>query len=207
MAEKQDSVITQNKNDILILSKPYRFEGVEYHEIDLRGLDKLTIQDAIDIQKKFLNQQEVAGLVVTETTTAFAMELASRATGLPIEFFKLLPRNAGRKVKGIVQQHLHSNTTWDNGVLRLETPHEFQGETYQEIDLSGIADLTVLQESSAENMMTQAGFIVTENTFNYLYACIIASMATNKPKTLFTSLPLCELLSLKNAVNDTGFFE
>lgn len=32
------------------LTKPYVFEGKEYEEIDLSGLEKLTIRDAIDTQ-------------------------------------------------------------------------------------------------------------------------------------------------------------
>ena len=36
--------------DIIKLAKPYVFEGTEYGEIDLNGLDKLTVQDAIDAQ-------------------------------------------------------------------------------------------------------------------------------------------------------------
>ena len=48
--------------------------------------------------------------------------------------------------------------------------------------------------------------MVTENATNYLYACVIASMATGIPEDFFTSLPLYELLKLKNAVNDGDFF-
>lgn len=46
---------------------------------------------------------------------------------------------------------------------------------------------------------------MTENGTNYLYACVIASMATGIPEDFFTSLPLYELLKLKNAVNDADF--
>ena len=49
--------------------------------------------------------------------------------------------------------------------------------------------------------------MVTENGTNYLYACVIASMATGIPEDFFTGLPMCELLKLKNAVNDADFFE
>ena len=64
-----------------------------------------------------------------------------------------------------------------------------------------------MTESAAENMIAREGFLVTETSFNYLYACCLAGMATGKPKEFFTSLPLKELLKLKNAVNDAGFFE
>ena len=48
---------------------------------------------------------------------------------------------------------------------------------------------------------------VTETSFNYLFACILASMATGLPEEFFTGLPLREVLKLKNAVNDADFFE
>ena len=48
--------------------------------------------------------------------------------------------------------------------------------------------------------------MVTENATNYLYACVIASMATGIPEDFFTSLPLYDLLKLKHAVNDGDVF-
>ena len=58
----------------------------------------------------------------------------------------------------------------------------------------------------ATELLAREGFVVTENATNYLYACVIASMATGIPEDFFTSLPLHELLKLKNAVNDGDFF-
>lgn len=52
------------------LEKPYVFENTEYQEIDLTGLEKLTIQDAIDAQRQLFGEQEVAAAVLCETTTA-----------------------------------------------------------------------------------------------------------------------------------------
>ena len=74
------------------------------------------------------------------------------------------------------------------------------------MDLNGIADLNSMNESEAENRLARAGFMVTETSFNYLFACILASMATGLPEEFFTGLPLREVLKLKNAVNDSGFF-
>ena len=91
--------------------------------------------------------------------------------------------------------------------VKLEKPYTFEGTEDGEIDLNGIADLNSLNESEAENRLAREGFVVTENSTNYLYACVIASMATGIPEDFFTGLPLCELLKLKNAVNDEDFFE
>ncbi len=68
-----------------------------------------------------------------------------------------------------------------------------------------MADLNTLNESEAENRMAREGFVVTETSFNYLFACILASMATGLPEEFFTGLPLREVLKLKNAVNDADF--
>ena len=188
------------------LGKPYVFEGKEYGEVDLTGLNKLTIKDAIDTQRQLFGEQEVAAAVLCETTTAFARSIAAKATGLPIEFFKLMPRGAAKRVAAEVRGYLNVDSGTEHHVMRLEQTHYIEGKGYQEIDLSGIADLNSLNESEAENRLAREGFVVTENSTNYLYACVIASMATGIPEDFFTGLPLYEVLKLKNAVNDPDFF-
>lgn len=133
--------------------------------------------------------------------------MAAKATGLPIEFFKLMPRGAFRRVAGMVRRYMNADDETKNHVMQLGKPHSYKGKEYREIDLNGVADLNTLNESEAENRMAREGFAVTENGTNYLYACVIASMATGIPEDFFTSLPLYELLKLKNAVNDADFFE
>ena len=201
-----EAAAENSEKRVVELNKPYVFEGKEYPEIDLSGLDKLTIQDAIDAQRQLFGEQEVAAAVLCETTTAFARTIAAKATEQPIEFFKLMPRGVSRRVAATVRGYLNVDSTTKNHVMRLVKPCIYKGKTYQDIDLNGIADLNSLNESEAENRMAREGFVVTENATNYLYACVIASMATGIPEEFFTSLPLYELLKLKNAVNDADFF-
>lgn len=194
--------------NIVKLGKPYQFEGKEYTEIDFSGLEKLTVQDAIDAQLRLFSEGEMAPSALCETTTAFTRELAAKASELPIEFFKLMPRGTFRYVTGAVRTYLNVELRTENHVMRLEKPCYYKGKEYTEIDLNGVADLNTLHESEAENRMVRAGFvIVTDNSTNYLYCCVIASMATGIPEEFFTSLPLNEVLKLKGAVNDAGFFE
>ena len=149
---------------------------------------------------------EAAASVLCETTTAFARAMAVKATGMPIEFFKLMPRGAFKRVAGAVRRHLNVESRTENHVMRLEQPRHYKGKEYRDIDLNGVADLNTLNESEAENRMAREGFVVTENSTNYLYSCVIAAMATGIPEEFFTTLPLYELLKLKNAVNDADFF-
>ena len=197
----------QEERRVVDLGKPYKFEDTEYTEIDLTGLDKLTVKDAIDIQRQLFNEREVAAAMLTETTTAFARAVAAKATELPIEVFKLMPRGASRRVAAVVRGYLNVEAATENHVMQLAKPYHFKGKTYTEVDLNGIADLNSMNESEAENRLTRAGFVVTETSYNFLYPCILASMATGLPEEFFTGLPLYETLKLKNAVNDSGFFE
>ena len=191
---------------VIVLKKPHTWERKEFTEIDLGGLEGMTIQNAIDAQMDLFGQQEVASSLLCETTSAFAMEIAAKATGLPIEFFKLMPIGAGRKVKRAVQEHMRKSGN-EGTVMRLKKPYCFKGTTYTEFDFAPIADMNMMQEKAAENIMAMEGVIITENSFNYLYACAIAGMAMEQPKELFTGLPLSELLNLKEAVNNSDFFE
>lgn len=192
---------------IVEFKKPYIFEGKEYTEVDLSGLEGLTVKDAIDTQRQLFNQQEVAASMLTETTTAFARALAVKATGRPVEFFQQMPRGASKLICRAVREYMNVENNTENHVMRLEKPYFFDGKEYREIDLNGIADLSSMHDSAAENRMAREGFMVTETSFNYLYACVIASMAVKLPEEFFTGLPLYETVKLKNAVNDGGFFE
>lgn len=195
------------KEITISLNKPYLFEGEEYSEIDLSGIQNLTIADAIDAQRELFGEQEVAASILCETTTAFARSMAAKATGKPIEFFKLMPRGVMKRVAAQVRSCLNGEQETKDHVMVLEGPRAYKGQTITAIDLAGVADLNSMNESEAENRMAREGFVITENSSNYLYACIIAAMATGMEEKFFKELPLCELLKLKNAVNDAGFFE
>lgn len=198
---------TEERRHVVAFKRPYVFEQKEYTEVDLSGLEGLTVKDAIDVQRQLFNQQEVAASLLTETTTAFARALAVKATGKPVEFFQQMPRGASRLVRRAVQEYMNVENSTENHVMSLEKPYSFDGKEYKEIDLNGIADLSSMHDSAAENRMAREGFMVTETSFNYLYACVIASMAAKLPEDFFTGLPLYETVKLKNAVNDGGFFE
>ena len=94
----------------------------------------------------------------------------------------------------------------ENHVMVFDRPYVFQEKEYTQIDLSGVAGLNAMHMTEAENRMSQAGFFIMENSFNYLYACIIAGMAVKLPEKFFLGLPVRELLKLKAAVNDEDFF-
>lgn len=61
-------------DNIVKFDKPYKFEGKEYDSLDLSGMEKMTVQDLIDIQKSIGN--ETAAMYAMEMTTSFAQEMA-----------------------------------------------------------------------------------------------------------------------------------
>ena len=136
----------QERRHVVTFKRPYLFERKEYAEVDLSGLDELTVKDAIEVQRQLFGQQEVAASLLTETTTAFAQALAVRASGKPVEFFKLMKKPFYRPVFRYVREYVMSvEQGVENHVMRLEKPCFFEGKEYREIDLNGVADLNSMQ--------------------------------------------------------------
>lgn len=195
-------------------AKPYKFEGAEYDSVDLSGMDNLKVQDMIDIQTAIAD--ETAALAAMEATTSFAQEMAAKATGKPIEFFKLMPRAKIKPVQTAILMKLNKKQKPENlkaHVLKFESSYtydgskqELKGQTFDSVDLSGVGELNAMNESMAENRMVAAGFMPINTGRNYLYVSTIASMGTGYPVDFFTGLPLCEATKLRDAV-DESFFE
>lgn len=205
--------------NIVKFDKPYKFEGKEYDSLDLSGMAKMTVQDLVDVQKKLSG--ELASLAAMEATTSFAQEMAVKATGKPVEFFKLMPRGKIKLVQAAVLKAMDSSQKAEevkaqlkSHALKFAAPYtyegsekgELKGRTFEGIDLSGVGELNTMSESTAENRLVAAGFNPVNTGRNYLYCCIIASMGTGYPVDFFAGLPLCEAVKLRDAV-DADFFE
>lgn len=79
---------------------PYSFEGKEYTQIDLIGLESLTAKDLIDAEKQFAASGQVAA--INEMNIGYACIVAAKASQQPVEFFEKLPANEAIKVKNAV---------------------------------------------------------------------------------------------------------
>lgn len=205
--------------NIVKFDKPYKFEGKEYDSLDLSGMAKMTVQDLIDVQKNIGN--EMVAMSVMEMSTAFAQEMAVKATGKPVEFFKLMPRGKIKKVQAAIIKSMDNSEKADeikkqleSHALKFAAPYtyegsekaELKGQTFDGVDLSGVGELNTMSESTAENRMVAGGFALVNTHRNYLYCCIIASMGTGYPVDFFAGLPLSEAVKLRDAVN-ADFFE
>lgn len=90
---------------IVKFNKPYRFEGKEYTELDLSGMEDMTGADMIAVNK--IMQRTSAGIdVMPEVSVEYAFHFAARAAKLPVEFFTNLPPKESMKVKNRVMGFL-----------------------------------------------------------------------------------------------------
>lgn len=92
-------------NMVIKFKKPYHFEGKEYTEVDLSGMDDLTGADMIAVNK--IMSRGSAGIdVMPEVSVEYAFYLAARAAKLPVEFFMNLSPRESMKVKNRVMGFL-----------------------------------------------------------------------------------------------------
>ena len=92
---------------IVKFRKPYNFEGEIFKELDLRGLENIRGRDLTAIEKAF-NKTGISSFV-PESTTTYAKIVATKATGLPAEFFEDLPAAEVEKIKNAVVGFLYPN--------------------------------------------------------------------------------------------------
>lgn len=103
--ESSSPAVIEEDNLVIKFKKPFFFEGKEYTELDLSGLDNLTASDMIAVNKYM--QRSSSGIdVMPEVSLEYACMLASKAAKLPIEFFTQLPPKEAMKVKNRVMGFL-----------------------------------------------------------------------------------------------------
>ena len=89
-------------------------------------------------------------------------------------------------------------------LIKFRKPFIFEDETYKEIDLSGLEDLSAKYMIQAQRTMERSGSINVLPEMSLEYACIFASKATKIPVEFFQALPPKEAIKVKNKV--TNFF-
>jgi hypothetical protein len=85
--------------------KPYSFEGAEFTEVDLSGLESLTAKDLMEADKQFTATGQVAA--VNEMSLGYACIIAARVSKKPVEFFENLPAQEAIKVKNTVSSFFY----------------------------------------------------------------------------------------------------
>ena len=85
---------------LLKFNRSYNFEGTEYTEVDLSGLEDITAADMIRAQRTMTGSGNVE--IIPEMTIQYACIMASEVSGKPIEFFNSLPAKEAIKLKNIV---------------------------------------------------------------------------------------------------------
>lgn len=89
-------------------------------------------------------------------------------------------------------------------LIKFRKPFPWEDETYTEIDMSGLEDMSARDMIQAQRIMERSGSINVLPEMSLEYACIFASKATKMPVEFFQALPPKEAIKVKNKV--TNFF-
>lgn len=198
-----------NKKLVIEPKKPYVFEDEEYETIDLSGLEKLTMQDAIEAQKNVVGTGEDSVILYApEASQAFIDEMAAAATKKPVEFFNGMSIGLSDKVRTAVQSVFSADgEKAKDRIVKLDKPYTYGGETVSAIDLSGVEELTSKDVSGAENEVLKTGIYSANMKNFFVYSCALAARATGKPIEFFENMPLTDAVKVRSTVNSASFFE
>lgn len=86
-------------------------------------------------------------------------------------------------------------------LVKFSRPYTFEGETYTEIDLSGLENVTAGDIIKVNRQLKKVNEMVPE--LSTQFACYMAARVSHKPVEFFTRLPARDGMKVKNVV--TGF--
>lgn len=85
-------------------------------------------------------------------------------------------------------------------VIKLDKPFKFETESYDEIDLSKLEDLTTEDLITAERIYHKSGGTAFNPETTLFYCIVVAHLASDKPIEFFTTLPGKEAAKIKKEV-------
>lgn len=89
-------------------------------------------------------------------------------------------------------------------IVVFKKPFTYEGETYKQVDLTGVENMTGAQLCAAQRMYAKTGSVAMSPELDPNYSCIVAHMVTKLPVEFFKALPAKELGKIKRAIS--GFF-
>lgn len=107
-AGTEDADDTEPEDLVLRFAKPYKFNGVEYKEVDLSGLEDVTAGVLESVGKIVAKKNPGMNPALQEMSLTFCIYLAQRVAKLPLEFFTGLPSKEGIKLKALVTNFLYA---------------------------------------------------------------------------------------------------
>lgn len=93
----------------------------------------------------------------------------------------------------------------EDKILKLSKPYAFEEHTYQELDFSGLDDITVEDMIQATDFLTNNNRVSVIQESDLQYCLYIASNATKIPYEFFMKLRPRDAMKVKNKVR-TAFF-
>ena len=86
-------------------------------------------------------------------------------------------------------------------VLRLSKPYVFDGQTFTEVDLSGLEDATGADLIAVERSLKKRGIVDPLMEMSSPLAAAMAARMTGKPEEFYTGLPIRDMVRVKTAVS------
>lgn len=86
-------------------------------------------------------------------------------------------------------------------VLKLSKPYVFDGQTFTEVDLSGLEDATGADLIAVERSLKKRGIVDPLMEMSAPLAAAMAARMTGKPEEFYTGLPIRDMVRVKTAVS------
>lgn len=87
-------------------------------------------------------------------------------------------------------------------IVKFKTPYIFEEQEYNEVDLSGLENLTGEDQEAVEKQMTQLGMVAAAPALSNVYCKLLAAKATGEPIEFFNQMPLKKINAVTQKVSN-----
>lgn len=109
--------------------------------------------------------------------------------------------------KTIVTATPETSVTESDTLIKFSKPYVFEGQTYTEIDLAGLENLTARDMIDAEKYLFKSGIISPLPDQTSEYICFIAGRVAGQPVEFFKKLSPKDITRVKNKVSSFFYGE
>lgn len=210
MAEQNKNAAVSNEAAVVIpelvakLRKPFTFEGTQYTEIDLSGVAKLKATDALEIDDFIMQRRDAAGYLLPLSHPFWVYYLAFKGSELPIEAYQAMPIRSIRAVTETLNDWLNlEEAPPSDALVMLQDPFTLKGKPVTELDLSGLDDLTGMDDAAAEKVARKypnSGRYVAVSRIRAHQAFLfeLAARALNIPASELDALSLRDAVQVRS---------
>ncbi|MDL2274330.1 phage terminase large subunit family protein [Oscillospiraceae bacterium OttesenSCG-928-G22] len=181
--------------------KPYTVAPWIFHAIEiLRPREKLPVSKWAEANRVLPDGNSIPG-PWRNSVTPYLVEIMDTFTEEDVE--KIIFVKPAQVGGTSAMENMTQEKEEESLILPLGKPYKFEGQTYTEVDLSALEDISAADMAAVNKILSRKGVVTPMPEMTLDFCIYMAAKVSKLPAEFFMGLPARDTIKLKNLV--TGF--